>query len=128
MREVYYKLPLTGAIIKLSAIEYITPVASWDDERNVFGFRVIYNNYINVIRTFKNSPEQKPPSSYMHGGYTSTGFNSVISGNDPAQLEIYRNDLINALTEYGRYLIDNYPDQNNLHDMVYFRNTYLEPE
>jgi hypothetical protein len=127
MREVYYKMPITGAIIKLSAIEYITPVANWDHETTQFGFRVIYNNYLNVIRTFKNS-QDKPPPGYMHGGYTSTGFNAVVSGEDPVVLEGYRNDLINALTDYGRYLIDNYPDQTNTHDLVYYHNTYVKSE
>lgn len=128
MREVYYKLPQTGAIIKLSAIEYISPVADWNSETKLFGFRVVYNNYINVIRTFRDSPDQKPPQNYMHGGYTSTGFNAVISGEDPDQLEVYRNDLINALTENGRYLIDNYPEQDNIHNLVHYRNSYQAPD
>lgn len=116
MAEKYYRIPVAKGLIKLSAIEYITPVVTYSE--NSYGFRIIYTNYTSVPLNPKNPLSNNFTNTENTGGIRvipdsqlADGYNCSLSGSDKAKLEEYRNDLINALTENGVNLIDNFPNE-----------------
>lgn len=116
MAEKYYRIPVAKGVIKLSAIEYVTPVVTYSE--GSYGFRIIYTNYNSIPLNPRNpqasavlaNPENTGGIRVVPESSLADGYNCSLTGSDKDLLETYRNDIINALTENGVNLIDNFPN------------------
>lgn len=117
MAEKYYRLPITNAVIKLSAIEYVTPIITFA-QTGKNAFRIVYNNYTTVPTRadriqFGNSvpdPNVGVPETVKGAENYESGYNGTVYNANVELLTSVREDLINALTDNGVNLINNFPD------------------
>lgn len=116
MVEKYYRVPITNAVIKLSAVEYITPIVTFPAGKTAF--RIVYNNYTTVPTRaaqiqFGNSvpdPNLLGPAGANGADNYESGYNGTVYSANAELLTSIRNDLINTLTDNGVNLINNFPD------------------
>lgn len=121
MAEKWYRLPIANSVVRVSSIEYITPIVTYASigGANNYGFRVVYNNYTAIpLRVGPAGPELNAQSSngapvqvVLPSTPLENGYNATIHSANVAQLESIRNDLINVLTDNGVNLIDNFPGE-----------------
>jgi hypothetical protein len=122
MAEKWYRIPIANSVIKLSSIEFITPVTeSTIGSTTLSTFRIVHHTSVISI-----GAPQAPSQTQVANAETSntgpvvrfsddgagargSGPNSVTHANNELVIQV-RNDLINALTDNGLELINNFPD------------------
>lgn len=110
--EKYYRLPVANSVIRLSSVEYVTPVVSFNSANTLWGFRVVYNNYSRVpprVRVDSSLPGSNVET--LPGSWMENSFNGTVVSDDKTKLDSYRNDLISVLTDNGTNLVDNFPGE-----------------
>jgi hypothetical protein len=114
MAEQFYRIPIANAVIKVSSIEYVTPIVPNPYANNLmYSFRVVYNNYTSIPVRFGQSNNNSSNTGAVGALPTNpmeNGFNATVQSANTAQLEAIRTDIINVLTSNGANLINNFPD------------------
>jgi hypothetical protein len=113
MAEQFYRIPIANAVIKVSSIEYVTPIVPNPYSNNqMYNFRVIYNNYTSIPLRFgqSNTSSNTGIVGALPSNPVENGFNATVQSANTAQLEAIRTDIINVLTLNGANLINNFPD------------------
>jgi hypothetical protein len=111
MANKWYRIPVANSVVKIDSIEYVTPVVvinpagTGETSSDLYGFRVVYNEYSSVNRMGTGMNTSFDFASFQNG------FNGTVVGVDKEKLEGYRNDLVNLLTNNGVDLIDNFPGE-----------------
>ena len=120
MAEKWYRIPVADSVIKLSSIEFITPVT--EAAGGTFTFRIVHHTSVistaaqqaslmalgaNVETSNTGAPWARISDDGV--GNRGSGPNSVTHANNELVTSI-RNDLINVLTDNGVELINNFPD------------------
>lgn len=118
MADKWYRIPIANSVVKVSSIEYVTPVVRYSNTNH--GFRVVYNNYTSIpVRVARSGQTEAidPAANAQYSqaviqpsGPIENGFNATVMGANVALLESIRTDLINVLTDNGVNLINNFPD------------------
>lgn len=118
MAEKWYRIPVTDAIIKVSSIEFVTPVTQTANGHSTFRIvhhtSVITSGAIQPLQTLGANTETSNTAPLARfsddgGGRQGSGPNSVTHANNELVIQV-RNDLINVLTDNGVELINNFPD------------------
>lgn len=118
MAEKWYRIPIVDSVIKLSSIEFITPVT--ENAGGQSTFRIVHHTSVIGAPPQQNPPQVGVPNvEISNTGVLSRfsdadapvrpGPNSVTHANNELVVQI-RNDLINVLTDNGVELINNFPD------------------
>lgn len=92
MSEVFYTIPTNGSVLKLSKVSAVSHIVS-NPTSNNYLFRVSYEGGVPLTPT--GPVANTLPLSSNSVSSISSSFILVIEENQ-AQLETYRNDLINA--------------------------------
>ena len=120
MAEKWMRIPIANSVVKLSSVEYVTPIVPYE-RTGKWGFRLVYNNYTTIPLRFAqannaadvaaaNAVANATPFGVVPSNQVENGFNATVFSTNTEILETIRNDIINVLTDNGVNLINNFPD------------------